>query len=324
MSAAQPRIVFLDAATYGDISLARFSERWPCTFHQVTRPTETAPRLAGHSVAVTNKVPIGAVILDAPQARDLALIAVAATGTDIIDRAAAARRGVTVCNVPGYATQSVAQFTIALMLELATGAGRYRTEVRQGSWARSPIFSLLSYPALELAGKKLGIVGYGSIGKAVARAASALGMEIFLAARPGSGSASEERMPLEQLLSESDFVSLHCPLTPYTQKLIDHHSLGLMKRSAFLINTARGGLVDEPALIDALRTGRIAGAAIDVISEEPPRAEHPMIAAAQELDNLLVTPHTAWGAREARVRLLAEVAENIAAFLQGQARNRVA
>jgi glycerate dehydrogenase len=324
MSLAQPRVVFLDAATYGDVSLAQFSEQWDCTFHQVTLPSETAARLVGHSIAVTNKVAIDEIILNAPQARDLTLIAVAATGTDIIDRPAAARRGVAVCNVPGYATQSVAQFTIALILELATGVGRYRTEVGLGSWERSPVFSLLTYPAVELAGKKLGIVGYGSIGKAVARTADALGMEILVAARPGSGSASDGRMPLAELLGDSDFVSLHCPLTPHTQKLIDHHSLGLMRRSAFLVNTARGGLVDESALIDTLRARRIAGAAVDVISEEPPRAEHPMIVAARELDNLLITPHTAWSAREARSRLLAEVAENIAAFLQGQERNRVA
>jgi glycerate dehydrogenase len=323
MSRAQPTIVFLDAATYGDVSLARFSERWDCTFHQVTRPSETVARLRGHSVAVTNKVAIAKSILDAPQAVDLELIAVAATGTDIIDRATAGARGIKVCNVPGYATQSVAQFTIALLLELATRAGRYRAAVQDGAWERSPVFAVLTYPSLELSGKKLGIVGFGSIGRSVAQAAGALGMEILVAQRPGSREVSAERTPLEQLFGEADFVSLHCPLTPATQKLINRQSLGLMKPSAFLINTARGGLVDEPALIDALREKMIAGAALDVISEEPPPSNHPVIVAARELDNLLVTPHTAWSAREARERLLTEVAENIAAFTRGEDRNLV-
>jgi glycerate dehydrogenase len=325
MSTEQPRIVFLDAATYGDISLKRFTEKWLCTIHQVTNPDETIQRLAGHSIAVTNKVVIDKTVLSSLEARDLELIAVAATGTDIVDREEAAKHSAKVCNVPGYATHSVAQFVMALILELATRAGCYNNAVKKGEWEKSPVFSLLTYPGLELSGKKLGIVGYGSIGKAVAQMALGFGIEILVAARPGAtGPIPPGRVALEQLLREADIVSLHCPLTPETRNLINERTLALMKPTAFLINTARGALVDEAALIAGLRKKQIAAAALDVITKEPPLADHPIVLAAKELDNLIVTPHTAWSAREARERLLQEVEENITAFLQGRDRNRVA
>lgn len=325
MTTKQPRIVILDAATYGDISLREFTDKWDCTIHQVTKPEETRARIAGHSIAVTNKVVIGKSILNSPEASEMKLIAVAATGTDIIDREEAATRSVKVCNVPGYATQSVAQFALALILEWTTQARNYVDAVKGGEWQKSPVFSLLNFPAIELHGKKLGIVGYGSIGKAVAQMARGFGVEILVAARPGAtGAVPPGRIALEQLLREADIVSLHCPLTPETRNLINRQTLALMKPSAFLINTARGALIDEAALIDALRKNRIAAAALDVITQEPPPPDHPIVLAAKELDNLIVTPHTAWSAREARARLLKEVEENIAAFLQGRDRNRVA
>jgi glycerate dehydrogenase len=264
------------------------------------------------------------VVLAAPQAQDVKLIAVAATGTDIIDREEAARRGVKVCNVPGYAAQSVAQFTMALILELATRVGKYGEAVKAGDWQKSPVFSLLTYPTVELSGKKLGIVGYGNIGQTVAKMARGFGMEVLIAARPGSeGPIPRDRVSLEQVLREADVVSLHCPLTLETKNLINEQSLKLMKPTAFLINTARGALIDEPALIEALRQKRIAAAALDVISKEPPPADHPILLAAKELDNLIVTPHTAWSAREARERLLREVEENILTFLRGEPRSLV-
>jgi glycerate dehydrogenase len=320
----RPKVVFLDAATYGDISLKRFSDRWHCTVHQVTRPMDTLQRLDDHSIAVTNKVAIDEAVLAAAAARELKLIAVAATGTDIIDREAATRFGVKVCNVPGYATQSVSQFTMALILELATRAGCYQQLVKNGEWQKSPVFALLNYPAVELSGKTLGIVGYGNIGQRVAQMARGFGMELLIAAHPGAeGPIPAGRIPFDQLLRQADVVSLHCPLTPQTKHLINQASLALMKPTAFLINTARGGLVDEEALIQALRERRLAGAALDVISREPPPPNHPVILAAVELDNLIVTPHTAWSAREARERLLWEVEQNISAFLEGRDRNRV-
>ena len=318
------KVVFLDAATYGDISLNRFSERWDCTAHQVTNPSDTIRRLDGHAIAVTNKVAIGEAVLASAGARELKLIAVAATGTDIIDREAAIKYGVKVCNVPGYATQSVAQFTMALILEMATRAHCYGQAVKNGDWQKSPIFALLNYPAIELSGKTLGIVGYGNIGQRVAQMARAFGMKVLVAARPGVGQPVPAcRTPIEQLLRQADVVSLHCPLTPETTHIINRSSLALMKPTAFLINTARGPLVDEEALIQALRDRRLAAAALDVISREPPPPDHPVILAAAELDNLIVTPHTAWSAREARARLLWEVEQNISAFLKGQDRNRV-
>lgn len=317
-------IVFLDAATYGDVSLEPFASQWDCTIYPVTSPTDLRGRLKGQSVAVTNKVTMDRAALGAIEARDLKLIAVAATGTDIIDKQAAKESGIKVCNVPGYATQSVAQFTFALILELATRVGAYCHAVTAGKWQRSPTFTLLDYPAVELNGKTLGIIGYGNIGRAVAEMARGFGLKPLISARPGSADlVPAGRNSLEQVFRESDILTLHCPLTPQTQHLVSEQSLSWMKPGAFLVNTARGGLIDEAALLRALREKRLAGAALDVISSEPPPADHPVLKAVMELDNLLVTPHTAWSAREARERLLGEVAENVRAFLGGFPRNIV-
>ena len=207
----EPRIVFLDAKTFGDISLERFTEPWHCTIHQITEPAEVVVRLKEKTVAVTNKVAINQAVLSQPEARDLKLIAVAATGTDIIDREVANRHGIKVCNVPGYATDSVAQFTMALLLELATRAGRYAETVKAGAWQKSPVFSLLDFPTIELKGKRLGIIGYGNIGQAVAAMARAFGMTVLIGARPGSEEAVPHgRISLEQLLRQSDIITLHC------------------------------------------------------------------------------------------------------------------
>ena len=277
-----PKIVFLDAATYGDVSLRQFTEHWNCTFHQVTRPAETIGRLEGYNIAVTNKVAIGAAALTAPQSSDLQLIAVAATGTDIVDLQAAKSRGLTVCNVPGYATRSVAQFTMALILETAARVGRYGDSVRMGEWEKSPVFSLLRYPTTELAGKKLGIIGYGNIGRSVGQMAQGFGMEVLVAHRAAEP-PSKARPNILEVLRQADVVSLHCPLTAQTKNLINEETLRSMKPTAVLINTARGALVDEAALLRALREHRLAAAALDVISEEPPSSDHPMIAASREL-----------------------------------------
>jgi glycerate dehydrogenase len=318
------KIVLLDAATYGDVSLQIFSDRWDCTIHQVTTPAELGRRLRGQSVAVTNKVVIDRTVLSSPAARKLKLIAVAATGTDIIDREAAKEIGITVCNVPGYATQSVAQFTLALILELATRAGRYGWAVRSGAWQQSPVFTLLDFPSIELKGKKLGIIGYGNIGRAVAEMARGFGLEVLISARPGSTEPVRfGRLPLTELLRQADVITLHCPLTAQTRNLINAETLSLMKPTALLVNTARGALIDETALIHALREKRLAAVALDVISREPPPVDHPIIQAAKELNNLLVTPHTAWSARETRERLLEEVVNNISAFFDGKPRNIV-
>jgi glycerate dehydrogenase len=324
MSRSRVRIVFLDAATFGDASLERFTAAWDCAIHPLTQPAEVPQRLAGFPIVVTNKVVLNKSVIDSPAAAELKFIAEAATGTDNIDLHAARERGVRVANVPGYATQSVAQFTIALILELATRAGGYIDLVRRGEWEKSPMYARMDFPIIELSGKKLGIVGHGRIGGRVAEMARGLGMEVLISVRPGSTDAPPAgRLPIDEVLRSSDFVSLHCPLTPDTKNMIDARALGLMKPGAFLVNTARGALIDEPALVDALRKNRLAGAALDVISREPPPADHPIIEAAKKLDNLLVTPHCAWSAREARERLLNETAENISAFIEGRERNRV-
>ena len=266
MTTLRPRIVFLDARTFGDVSLEAFTERWQCAIYQITSPAEVVNRLKDNAVAVTNKVVIDHSILSKLEAWDLQLIAVAATGTDIIDRQAANKLGIKVCNVPGYATQSVAQFTMALILELATHVGGYGKVVKAGAWQKSPVFSLLDFPTMELKGKKLGIIGYGNIGRTVTAMARSCGMEVLIVGRPGSDEPiSSGRISVEQLLQESDIVTLHCPLTPRTENLINEHTLSLMKPTAFLINTARGALVDEAALIEALRTRRLAAVALDVI-----------------------------------------------------------
>jgi glycerate dehydrogenase len=317
-------IVFLDAATFGDVSLQRFANEWDCTIHQVTGSDDLVSRLSGKSVAVTNKVAMDGAVLSAPEARDLRLIAVAATGTDIIDRDAARKRAITVSNVPGYASESVAQFTLTLILELATQAAAYRQDVKNGLWQKSAVFSLVHRPAVELHEKKLGIIGYGNIGQAVARMARALGMDVIISIRPGATqSGAPGRLPLEELLRQADVVSLHCPLTAATAGLINERTLSLMKPTAFLINTARGALIDDAALLRVLRERRLAGAALDVASHEPPPHDHPIVEAAKELDNLWVTPHTAWSTRQARERLLTEVAENITSFFAGKPRNMV-
>ena len=324
MIPARVRIAVLDAATFGDASLQSLVDRWDCTIHQITSPNEVAKHLKGHSVAVTNKVAFDRSVLSSPEAQDLKLIAVAATGTDIVDHETAKSLRIRVCNVPGYATHSVAQFTMALILEMVTRVGRYSEAVRSGAWQRSHVFTMLDYPTTELGGKKLGIVGYGNIGKTVATMAQGFGLKVLIGARPGQlGPVPSNRVTLEHLFRESDIVSLHCPLTQETRHLINRGSLTLMKPSAFLINTARGALIDEAALIQALREKRIGGAALDVISQEPPSANHPLLDAAKNMDNLVITPHTAWSSREARERLLQDVVDNISAFFAGKARNIV-
>ena len=320
-------VVFLDAATLdrGDMSFGRFPSGWDCTFHDTTSPAQLLERLAGRQVAVTNKVVLDAAAMASAQAADLKLIAIAATGVNNVDLDAAKARGLAVCNVAGYSTQAVVQHTFGFILEFTANVGRYARDVAAGAWQDSPIFCMLTRPCLELEGKVLGIVGLGQIGRAVADAAPAFGLEVLISQRPGQkGPPPQGRTPLEDVLRRADFLCLHCPLTPDTEGLIGVRELDMMKPGAFLINVARGGIVDEAALIAALRSGRIAGAGFDVLTQEAPPPDHPMIRAAAELDNLLLTPHTAWSAKEARQRLLDEIAENIKAFLSGRDRNRLA
>ena len=315
--------VFLDSATMKpealDLSGLRAAlPQW--RFHETTTPAQLHERIADATVVLTNKVVLDRAALEA--ASHLKLICVCATGTNNVDLDAARERGIPVCNVRDYAAPSVAQHTVALMLALATRWHDYHRDVASGVWSRSPVFTRMDYPVVELAGRNLGIVGRGSLGRRVAALGEALGMRVRFARSLRPGAPPEPgRVPLSALLAQADVLSLHCPLTEQTRGLIDRQALAAMKRSAFLINTARGDLVDEPALAEALRRGDIAGAALDVLSQEPPPADHPLLAA--DIPNLLITPHNAWVSTECRQRLLNGVVENIRAWRGGTLRNCV-
>lgn len=313
--------VFLDRDTVdrGDVDLSvleRHLTQW--RYYDLTAPHELHTRIRDAEVVISNKVVLDeAAFAAAPK---LKLVCVAATGTNNIDMAAAAHHGAVVCNVRGYATPSVVQHTFAMILALATNLGRYRRAVMRGEWNSSPHFCLLNYPIREIAGKKLGIVGHGELGHGVAKVAEAFGMEVLISQRPGAAPQTD-RIPLHELLPQVDVLTLHCPLTPETRNLIAERELALMKSTALLINTARGGIVDEVALANALRDNRIAGAATDVLTCEPPRHGNPLLA--DDIPNLIITPHTAWASVESRQRLLDQIALNIEAFLKGETRNRV-
>ncbi len=313
--------IFLDTATLqrGDLNFVQLTAALPAwKYHDATPTVQVAQRIAQAEVVVSNKAYVGAEALAA--AEKLKLICVIATGTNNVDLVAAKAQGVAVCNVTGYAPPSVSQHVFALILALVTQLERYRVAVKDGAWQRASSFCMLDYPIWELAGKTIGIVGYGSLGQAVARVAEAFGMRVLIAARPGQLPGAT-RVPLHDLLPQADVVSLHCPLTQQTQGLIGAPELALMQPHALLINTARGGIVDETALAQALRKHRLGGAGVDVLSVEPPVNGNVLLAA--DIPNLIVTPHIAWASREARQRLVDETAKNISAFLRGEARNRV-
>lgn len=313
--------VFLDTGSllagrgkHGDLDFAAITAlplSWD--YHAATGPEEVVARLQGAQVVVTNKV-----ILDAAQlARlpDLKLIAVAATGVNNVDLDAARRQDIQVCNVTGYATPSVVQHVFMLILALLRQLPAYREAVAGGRWQQSRHFCLLDYPITELQDKTLGIIGYGELGQAVARMGEAFNMRCLVAQRNADDQRTG-RLPLTELLQKADIVSLHCPLTGETRDLIGTEQLALMKPGALLINTARGGIVDESALYEALREGHLGGAGVDVLAQEPPMADNPLLAA--QLDNLIVTPHIAWASRAARQRLLDQLADNIAGYLNGE------
>jgi len=285
----------------------------------VTAPDKLSENVADAEVVILNKVRLPAeAIKRFPSVR---LICAAATGVNNIDLAAAWEKGIGVCNVPAYSTMSMAQHVFALLLALNQHLKEYEALLQQGAWKRSPQFTLLDYPIRELAGKRFGIVGYGNTGKAVGRVAEAFGMSVLVAAR-NKEDKRQGRVPLEELLPLVDVLSIHVPLLPETRDLIGPKELTLMKPEALLINCARGGVVDERALASVLKAGRLAGAAVDVLSEEPPVHGNPLLEPG--IPNLIVTPHIAWASREARQRVIQEMALNIAAFQKGELRNRVA
>jgi glycerate dehydrogenase len=321
MMAVSMKIVLLDAHTAnpGDLSWQPLEALGTCVIHPRTPVAETVARCAGAQVVITNKAPLTGEMLAALPG--LKYIGVTATGYNIVDIAAARERGIVVTNVPGYSTPAVAQLVFALLLELTNHVGHHAQSVAEGRWAACPDFCYWDQPVIELAGRTLGVVGYGDIGAAVARIGLAFGMRVLASRREWKSPPPDgiEAASTDEIFASSDVISLHCPLTDATRHLVGERTLGLMKPGAFLINTGRGPLIDEQALADALNSGRIAGAGLDVLSVEPPTAGNPLIGAR----NCLITPHIGWASREARVRLIDQTAANLQAFLAGQPINVV-
>jgi glycerate dehydrogenase len=315
------RGVFLDLGTVsnGDLDTAPLSAVLPgLVIHEQTPQAQVAARIAGCEVVLLNKCRITREMMAAnPQLR---LIALTATGVDNVDIAAARELGIGVANLVDYCTPSVVQHVFAVLLSLTHRLPEYDRLTRSGEWSRAGQFSVFPYPIRELRGLTLLIVGFGALGRGVARVAEVFGMQVRVANRPG-GQREPGRQDLAELLPQADVLSLHCPLTPATRGLIGRQELAVMKPDAVIVNTARGGLIDAAALAEALRTGRLGGAGIDVLEQEPPVDGNPLLD--PTIPNLIVTPHTAWAARESRQRCLDELAANVRAFLGGERRNRV-
>lgn len=302
----------------GDLSWAELQRLGRCEIHDRTPVAEIISRAASAEIVLTNKTPLTRDTIAAlPK---LKYIGVLATGTNVVDLAAARERGIHVTNIPAYGSRSVAQATFALLLELTQHAGHHAQRVREGGWTRAADWCFWDSPLVELDGLTLGIIGFGRIGATVAEIGHAFGMKVI--AHNSSAKAAPpfvSFVDLETLFRTSDVVSLHCPLTSQNKNLVNAERLAWMKPSAFLLNTSRGPLIDEPALAAALNAGRLAGAGLDVLSVEPPAAENPLLQA----NNCLVTPHNAWGTHAARSRLLRVAADNVRAFLDGQPQNVV-
>jgi glycerate dehydrogenase len=317
------QIVVLDGGTLnpGDLDWGPLEALGPCTFHDRTPPEAVIERAQKAEAVLVNKVALPRETLRALP--ELRYIGVVATGFDRVDVAAARERGIVVTNVPAYSTESVAQGVFALLLELTFHTGRHAEGVRAGRWSRSDDFCFWDEPLVEIHGGRLGIVGLGTIGRAVARIGRGFGMRVVASVRPGAGrpEAPDDvpRLALDELLATSDVVSLHLPLTAETRGLMNARRIACMKPGAYLINTARGGLVDPEALANALREGRLGGAGLDVLDPEPPPADHPLLSAPR----CVVTPHVAWATTAARQRLLDAVVENLRAWCAGRPRNVV-
>ncbi len=298
-----------------------FDHEW--VEYAASQPGQVVERLAGAQIAITNKVPIDAFAVDA--LHELKMIAVSATGTNNIDLAACRARGIVVSNIRGYARQTVPEHVMALMLALSRNLMAWRETVQAGDWQAAQQFCLFNHPIRDLHGATLGLVGTGSLGEGVARLAEAFGMRVLRAERRDVTSVRSGYLPLATVLAEADVLSLHYPLNEQTRGLIGEAELRAMKPSALLINTARGGIVDELALVRALREGWIAGAGFDVLTAEPPPVDHPLLAPELlALPNFLLTPHVAWSSRPAMQALADQLIDNIEAFVAGEPRHRVA
>lgn len=314
------KIVILDGYTLnpGDLSWDEIRKLGECTVYDRTPPEKILERASKAAAIFTNKVVIGRDIIK--QLPDLKFIGVLATGYNVVDLQAAAEAGILVANIPAYSTASVAQMVFSHILNIAQNVSKHAKSVKDGDWTNSIDFTYHLTPQTELAGKTLGIIGFGQIGQAVARVGLAFGMKILFQNRSKKETNADFRqVDLEALLVESDFISLNCPLTDENAGFINKSTIGKMKKSAILINTGRGALINEKDLADALNSGRIAGAGLDVLSTEPPKAENPLLTA----KNCYITPHIAWATKEARQRLMQIAAQNLKAFINGTPQNIV-
>lgn len=316
------KIVILDgkALNPGDLSYDSLNQFGEVTIYPYTKSQEDVIQRIGDSdIVLVNKVPITEAVLEA--CPNIKLICVQATGYNIVDCKACAARGIPVTNVPTYGTAAVAQFTMALILEMCHRVGLHNHSVHQGEWENADSFCYWLTPQMELAGKTLGIIGFGRIGQAVGSLARAFGMKVITYNRSQSeeGRKIAEYVDLETLFTQSDIISLHCPLFPETEKIINSTNIAKMKDNALLVNTARGGLVDEEALVEALESGKLRYAAVDVVSQEPMRADNPLL----KTRKCIITPHIAWAPVESRQRLMNCVEENIRCYLNGKPQNVV-
>lgn len=315
------KAVFLDFATLGPgLDVSGMHEVMPeLEIFDVSTDEQIAQRIDGAAIALANKSRFPSRLLhDNPRLR---FIGLTATGTNNVDVDAAQQLDIAVCNIRNYCTQSVVEHVFGSLLNLTHNLSRYDAAVRRGEWQKSQDFCLMTYPIRELSTMTLGIVGYGALGKGVARLARNFGMRVIISARPGTTELSEDRVSFDALLRRSDVISLHCPLTDDTRGLFGANEFSKMKSDAILINTARGGLVDSDALVAALSNGDIAAAAVDVLPQEPPINGDPLLDYSG--DNLKITPHIAWATGEARQAAIDELVANVAAFLRGEKRNRV-
>lgn len=315
------RIVVLDGYTLnpGDLSWEELEALGPCTVYERTAAEQIIERAKDAEIVLTNKVVLSAGVIE--QLEKLKFISLLATGYNVVDVEAARKRGIPVANVPAYTTEAVAQIVFAHILNLTQRVGHHSDTVRAGRWSASSDFSYWDGELIEVQGLTMGIIGLGRIGRATAKLARAFGMQVvgYDVVKPSPAIDGCRLAGLEEVFREADVLSLHCPLTPETEGLVNKGRLGLMKRSAFVINTSRGGLVDESALAEALNNGEIGGAGLDVVVSEPPAADNALLNA----KNCYITPHIAWATSGARERLLRVTVENVAAFIKGHPQNIV-
>ncbi|MDR1828334.1 MAG: D-2-hydroxyacid dehydrogenase [Methylobacteriaceae bacterium] len=315
------KIVVLDGYTEnpGDLSWSPFEAFGGVTVYDRTPAAEIAKRIGDAQIVITNKTPIKRETLAACPA--IRYVGVLATGYDVVDVGAARERGIVVTNIPAYGTAAVAQFAIALLLEIANRVGHHAGAVKAGRWASNPDWCFWDYPLMELAGKTMGIIGFGRIGQATGRAAAALGLRVIAHDKfpNDAGRQIAEYVALEQLFAEADIIGLHCNLTPETREIIRKDTIALMKRGVIIINNSRGPLINEQDLADALESGKVAAAGLDVVSSEPISPDNPLLKA----ENCLITPHISWASVECRRRIMDMAVENLAAFVKGQPVNVV-